>query len=156
MRPSSSLAQMCSLVNRFDDVGDQSDQIVSKHTPRRSGTQFHIRRGLQLWQVRYIGRWGGNTVEIHAAEAFADARSGWAISVAQGAEASTTHSGCNLGAALWELKEEVSSLQSVAQEIGELRRAVSKLSVGKELCQLPDDQLVRFVDEARRDVDPPV
>ena len=146
-------AEMCSFVHRFDDVGDQSDRDVSEHTPRRSGTQFHIRRGLQLWQVQYIGRWGGNTVEIYAAEAFADARSGWAISVAQGAEASTSQSGCNLGAALWELKEEVNSLQSVAQEVGELRDAVSKLSGGKELCLLSDDQLVGFIEEARQDVD---
>ena len=43
------------------------------------GAQFHARRGLALWQIQYVGRWGGNTVEQNVAEAFAEIRADWAV-----------------------------------------------------------------------------
>ena len=146
-------SELCSLSTCYDDVGEQSLRGVSEHTPRRSGTQFHIKRGLQLWQVQYIGRWGGSTVELYAAEAFADLRSSWAVSVAQGRcpNIAAAQLSADVGAALWELKEDVSSLRSVALDVQSLRQAVGDLSIGKQLGKLPDDQLVQFVQEARRE-----
>lgn len=68
---------MLCAAQRFDDVGDAVGAEVTEHTPRRAGAQFHARRGLALWQIQYLGRWGSNTVEIYVGEAFADLRACW-------------------------------------------------------------------------------
>ena len=51
--------EMLKDAQKKDDRDEQSLHDVSEHTPRRAGAQFHARRGLQLWQIQYIGRWGG-------------------------------------------------------------------------------------------------
>ena len=75
---------MCEVVDKCEDSGEVSLREVSEHTPRRTGTQFHIIRGLRLWQVQYIGRWGSATVEIYAAEASAKINASWSTLVAKG------------------------------------------------------------------------
>jgi hypothetical protein len=79
-------AMMCEVVDKCEDSGEVSLREVSEHTPRRTGTQFHIVRGLRLWQVQYIGRWGSATVEIYAAEASARINASWSTLVAKGIE----------------------------------------------------------------------
>ena len=71
---------------KTDDVEEQSLHDVSEHTPRRAGAQFHARRGLQLWQIQYIGRLGGPAVEDYVAEAFAETRASWSAEVCSSPE----------------------------------------------------------------------
>ena len=94
---------------RFDEAGEQTQKTLSEHSPRRAGTHFHIHRGLKLWQVQYIGRWGGATVEIYAGEAFARARSGWALAVARGRHQEVDDD--SVGPALWEIQQQIKALE---------------------------------------------
>ena len=71
---------MLQAAEKLDDSGDPCEADVTEHTPRRAGAQFHARRGLALWQIQYLGRWGGNTVEVYVGEAFSDLRADWSLS----------------------------------------------------------------------------
>ena len=71
---------MLSEVSKRDGMGGVVDRKATEHTPRRTGAQFHARRGLALWQIQYIGRWGGSTVEVYVAEALAEVRAAWSSS----------------------------------------------------------------------------
>ena len=61
-------------VPRVDDLGAHVNRDVTGHTARRSGAQWLARRGLPLWAVQYLGRWGSSSVRQYTAEAYADRR----------------------------------------------------------------------------------
>ena len=98
---------MLAAVPRFDDAGKPVDAEVTEHTARRTGTQFHARRGLALWQIQCVGRWGGNTVEQYVAEAFAEIRADWAVDGSVQREAKRARSDERQEVRIWEASEGV-------------------------------------------------
>ena len=55
-----------------NDVGETVAREVGGHSMRRTGAQWLARRGLPLWGIQYLGRWGGDAVRVYTAQAFAD------------------------------------------------------------------------------------
>ena len=84
----------------MDDVGEPCDKQITGHTARRSGAQFLARRGLAVWAIQYVGRWGGDSVKLYVAQAFADRRATLAVDAARGRTEQTDYD-----TELWELVE---------------------------------------------------
>ena len=110
--------------SKLDDAGKSVDIEVSEHTPRRAGAQFHAKRGLALWQIQYIGRWGSSTVELYVAEAVADTRAHW--SRAQGSCQQRLGEGTYIdeqtGVQLWEVQHAARELVNMAGDIQSLKQ----------------------------------
>ena len=142
---------MLAAVPRFDDAGKPVDAEVTEHTARRTGAQFHARRGLALWQIQYVGRWGGNTVEQYVAEAFAEIRADWAMDGSVQREAKRARSDERQEVRLWEVSEELRRLSAAVEDLTGLRAELLKYKTGggtfpNALC---DETMERdLVDEA--------
>ena len=54
------------------DLGEPVARQVTGHTARRSGAQWLARRGLPLWSVQFLGRWGSEAVRLYTAQAYAE------------------------------------------------------------------------------------
>merc|ERR1711940_345504 len=67
-----------------NDVGDVVDRAISGHSLRRTGAQWLARRGLPLWAIQYIGRWGSDSIRLYTAQAFADRHAELSRDVAAG------------------------------------------------------------------------
>ena len=131
---------MLAAVPRFDDAGKPVDAEVTEHTARRTGAQFHARRGLALWQIQYVGRWGGNTVEQYVAEAFAEIRADWAVDGSVQREAKRARSDERQEVRLWEVSEELRRLSAAVEDITGLRAELLKYKAGSSavpnaICQ---------------------
>eukprot|EP00971_Amphidinium_carterae_P221301 4393285-Amphidinium_carterae.1 len=50
-----------------DDLGGDAVRKLTGHSPRRSGAQWLARRGLQLWEIQHLGRWGSDAIELYIA-----------------------------------------------------------------------------------------
>ena len=112
---------------RYTDAGDVSEVEVTEHTPRRAGSQFHARRGLKLWQVKFLGRWSGNTVEKYAGEAFADIRAG--RSMGSGTSAvPKVHRRSVDDTQLWEITAQLQEL--TAQEVAVVSNRGGSIGLG--------------------------
>ena len=109
---------------RYTDAGDVTEVEVMEHTPRRAGSQFHARRGLKLWQIQYVGRWGGDTVEKNIGEAFADIRR-WSMSSGTSAVPKVPRRSVD-GTHLWEITAQLQELTPLAQEVAFLKSEIAK------------------------------
>ena len=142
---------MLAAVPRFDDAGKSVDAEVTEHTARRTGAQFHARWGLALWQIQYVGRWGGNTVEQYVAEAFAEIRADWVVDGSVQREAKRARSDERQEVRLWEISEELRRLSAAVEDVTGLRAELLKYKTGggtfpNALC---DETMERdLVDEA--------
>ena len=65
-----------------DDTGATVPREVSGHSARRSGAQWFARRGLPLWAIQYLGRWGSDSVRLYTAQAFAERHAEFSVRVA--------------------------------------------------------------------------
>ena len=85
------------------DTGEATERVITGHTARRSGAQWMARRGLPLWAVQYLGRWGSGTVRVYTAQAYADHYANFSAQVAAGARAEAER----LDLELWAMAEQV-------------------------------------------------
>ena len=46
------------------------DELATEHSMRRAGAQMYARRGLLLFLIQFLGRWGGSTILRYTEEAF--------------------------------------------------------------------------------------
>ena len=137
-------------------LGDDGDPIgieVSEHTPRRTGAQFHARRGLALWQIQYLGRWGGSTVEIYVGEAFAELRAGWSHGGGDGTVTKRARQEEREDIQLSEVAAQIRELAPLVKDVRELRREFEARAAGgggwaKALC----DKEAEFTDLAEEAV----
>jgi hypothetical protein len=147
---------------KYSDEGVAStDWRVTGHTARRSGAQWLIRRGLELWQVQYIGRWGSSTVELYIAAVMAERRAELAAlaarpratagALAWAAPESGDAPGERDSTAYWEIKSELTSMlgklkdvDAVVVELKELATAGWRATAAK----LSDSELNDLVLEA--------
>ena len=60
---------------------------ATEHSMRREGSQLYARRGLVLYLIQFLGRWGTNTVSIYVAEALREQLTRAASSAAGGVPA---------------------------------------------------------------------
>ena len=51
-------------------------QALTEHSLRRMGAQFYARRGVPLFFVQVLGRWGSATIERHVADGLAEGVAG--------------------------------------------------------------------------------
>eukprot|EP00971_Amphidinium_carterae_P312622 6213752-Amphidinium_carterae.1 len=42
---------------------------VTEHSLRRSGAQWHARRGVPIWAIKVLGRWKSDAVDVYLGEA---------------------------------------------------------------------------------------
>jgi len=108
---------------RYGDAGDVTELEVTEHTPRRAGSQFHARRGLKLWQIQYIGRWGGSSVEKYVGEAFSDLRAGWSKGVGEAVAKGPRRDADDTQ--LWEIKAQLQELTPLAREVADIRSEIA-------------------------------
>ena len=141
--------RMLADVPRFDDTGKQVDAEITEHTARRTGAQFHARRGLALWQIQYIGRWGGPTVEIYVGEAFAEIRAGWADAGASRAGAKRARQNEKEDLQLWEVMEQLRRLSSVVADVRSFQEELGKckLAGGAHTSALCDEAVAKDIAE---------
>ena len=118
--------RMLADVPRFDDAGKQVEAEITEHTARRTGAQFHARRGLALWQIQYIGRWGGPTVEIYVGEAFAEIRAGWADGDGQRAGPKRARQDEREDLQLWEVTEQLRRLSAAVADVRSYQEELSR------------------------------
>ena len=78
--------------------------MATEHTMRREGSQLLARRGVLLYLIQFLGRWGGSTVERYVAEALRG----------QLARAS---SACAAGGGLAPAPESVTNLQRTLKQL---------------------------------------
>jgi hypothetical protein len=150
---------------KYSDEGVAStDWRVTGHTARRSGAQWLIRRGLELWQVQYIGRWGSSTVELYIAEVMAERRAELAElaakprattgALAWAAPESGDAPGERDSTAYWEIKHELTAMLVKLKDVDALRaeiRSFSELATAgwkATAAKLSDGELSDLVLEA--------
>ena len=76
------------------------------------------RRGVALWAIQWVGRWGGDSVRLYTAQAFADRRAALAIEAAEGrCVAGEAHRDVR-DTELWELVEQVRETGRVKEDLG--------------------------------------
>ena len=148
-------AEMCHNTDKLDDHGEPIVKEVTEHTPRRTGAQFHAKRGLMLWQIQYLGRWGGSSVELYVAEAMADLRATWSKG--------TSSDSRNLdakeldGRHLWELEHAVEEAKKNTKDVKELMSKLLSEGVASNVYSDKDalmmEELVAEVVEKEADVE---
>jgi len=130
------LAAMCAGAAKYDDLGDEVKAEVSGHTPRRAGAQFHVRRGLQLWQVQYIGRWGSNSVEIYVGEALAESRAGWSEGIAEDIRNKKARTDGFDDVRLWEVYAKINELEPLTDSMKGLQAEMAEMKSEREARDL--------------------
>ena len=89
-----------------DDRGDPTCCELTGHTPRRVGAQWLAKRGVPLWQIMFVGRWGSATVERYVADSHAERLAGLACAAKPGLPVAATS-----GLDWWAVQEEFAGLR---------------------------------------------
>ena len=80
-----------------------------------------------MWQIQYLGRWGGNTVDIYVGEAFAELRAGWSCMDDGGALAKRARQEEKDEIQLWEVAAQIRELAPLIKDVQELKREMDGL-----------------------------
>ena len=107
----------------YTDTGEATERQVTGHTARRSGAQWMARRGLPLWAIQFLGRWGSDSVRLYTAQAYADHYAAFSAQVAEGARQHPER----LDLELWAMAEEVKGNPAAAEELPAKERVAELL-----------------------------